>query len=120
MRILLSLAVIGCLMSACTPKLDTSDGGATGGGGGGGTGGGGGGALDGGMASCSPGAVDLGLPQGLCATIAADNLGIARHLTFSPSGDLYVAIQTSKDGATEGHITALRDANDDGVFEQQQ
>ena len=72
------------------------------------------------VAGCGAASEDLGLPEGICATVAADHLGIARHISFSPSGDLYVAVQTSRDGKVPGHALALRDADHDGVFEQQQ
>lgn len=56
----------------------------------------------------------LTLPAGFCALVAADNLGTARHAVVAPNGDLYVALQNSKDGSS---VAALRDADGDGKFE---
>lgn len=39
---------------------------------------------------CDPGNAGLTLPPGFCASIFADNLGRARHLTVAPNGDVYV------------------------------
>lgn len=89
----------------------------------GGQGGGGsvdGGTSDGGRLGCLEPTEELGLPDDMCAQVAADQLGIARHMTFSPSGDLYVAINNSRDGTIKGHITALRDADKDGRFERRE
>ncbi len=54
------------------------------------------------------------LPQGFCALVAADDLGIARHLAVAPNGDLYVALQGNGE---KGGVMALRDTNADGKFE---
>jgi glucose/arabinose dehydrogenase len=55
------------------------------------------------------------LPRGFCAVVVADNLGAARHMAITPSGDLFVAInQTPTIGAPPFGIVALRDANGDG------
>ena len=42
---------------------------------------------------CDAGNGGLTLPTGFCASVVADNLGQARHMTLSPSGDLYVMIR---------------------------
>lgn len=65
----------------------------------------------------------LTLPPGFCATIFADNLGHARHLTVSPQGVVYVNTwsglyygnDTPPDG---GFIVALQDKDGDGKAEQ--
>jgi glucose/arabinose dehydrogenase len=55
------------------------------------------------------------LPAGFCAVVVADNLGAARHMVVTPSGDLFVAInQTSPRTPPPFGIVALRDANGDG------
>ena len=57
------------------------------------------------------------LPAGFCAQVVADNLGNLRHLTVTPTGDVYVALSGQ---AAKGGILALRDANGDGKFEMQE
>ena len=60
----------------------------------------------------------LTLPPGFCATVFADNLGRARHLTVAPSGDVYVntwsSTYTELKNAPGGYLVALRDTNRDG------
>lgn len=51
------------------------------------------------------------LPAGFCATVFADDLGVARHMVISSNGDVYVALQSLHDG--DG-IVALRDTTGDG------
>jgi len=58
------------------------------------------------------------LPTGFCATILADSLGHARHVTVAGNGDVYVntwsgAYYTTKPPAA-GFLVALRDTNHDG------
>lgn len=65
---------------------------------------------------CDPGNAGLTVPTGFCASIAADNLGLARHMVVSPRGDLYVMLNEEGPG---GGVVALRDADGDGRFEQQ-
>src|SRR6266540_4407105 len=60
------------------------------------------------------------LPEGFCASVVADRVGRARQMTVTPSGDLYVAINDSMDGAQKGHVLGLRDANDDGIADEEQ
>ncbi|HUP88770.1 MAG TPA: PQQ-dependent sugar dehydrogenase, partial [Longimicrobiales bacterium] len=68
----------------------------------------------------------LTLPAGFCATILADSLGDARHVTVNTNGDVYVAIQATppspeeKKGGEEtmkppAAVIALRDTSHDGV-----
>jgi glucose/arabinose dehydrogenase len=55
---------------------------------------------------------EISLLPGFCAAVVADNVGAARHLTVTPSGDVYIALL---DTETEpGGLLALRDGNDDG------
>jgi glucose/arabinose dehydrogenase len=69
-------------------------------------------------AACDPDNGGITLLPGFCASVVADNLGAARHLAVSPRGDLYVALR--REGTPPGAVIALRDANGDGTFEQQE
>ena len=53
----------------------------------------------------------ISLLAGFCATVFADNLGIARHMVVNSNGDAYVALQSPAHG---GGIVALRDTNGKG------
>ena len=53
------------------------------------------------------------LPPGFCATLFADNVPRARHMTVAPNGDVFVATQAGGRGRALG-IVALRDTNHDG------
>jgi len=68
--------------------------------------------------ACDPDNGGITLPAGFCAAVVADNLGAARHMAVGPRGDLYV--MTRREGASPGAVIALRDADGDGRFEQQQ
>jgi glucose/arabinose dehydrogenase len=57
-------------------------------------------------APCDDNNGGIRLPAGFCATVFADNLGVARHMVVNSNGDLYVALQSLHDGAG---IVALRD-----------
>jgi glucose/arabinose dehydrogenase len=50
----------------------------------------------------------LTLPAGFSATIIAENLGAARHLTVTPQNEIYVKLQGAKDGKG---IVLLHQAN---------
>jgi glucose/arabinose dehydrogenase len=67
---------------------------------------------------CDAGNGGLTLPPGFCAAVVADHLGPARHMAVSPRGDLYVILEEDPD--RRGAVVALRDADGDGRFEQQQ
>ena len=64
----------------------------------------------------------LTLPPGFCASVFADNLGRARHLTVAPSGIVYVntwsSSYTELKNAPGGYLVALRDTNRDGKADQ--
>lgn len=64
----------------------------------------------------------LALPPGFCATIFADGLGHARHLTIAPDGTLYVNTWSGayyrSPPPTGGFIVALRDSKGDGHADQ--
>ena len=56
----------------------------------------------------------LKLPDGFSASIFADSIGRARHLTINANGDVYVSLSNVKKG---GGIVCLRDQNKDGRAE---
>jgi glucose/arabinose dehydrogenase len=70
---------------------------------------------------CDPGNGGIALPDGFCAFVAANDLGIARHMTAAPNGDLYVALMArggpGSPGTGGGGFVALRDADKNGRFE---
>jgi len=55
------------------------------------------------------------LPQGFSAVVFADKLGSGRHLAIKQNGDIYLALESLKNG---NGIVALRDDNGDGKAEQ--
>ena len=63
----------------------------------------------------APVATGLVLPAGFRATIMADDLGTARHVAVSKTGDVYVKLGALKDGKG---IVRLRDTNHDGVADE--
>jgi glucose/arabinose dehydrogenase len=60
-----------------------------------------------GSVACDSGNGGITLPAGFCATIFADQVGAARHIVVTPSGDVYTMV-------SGGAIVALRDTNGDG------
>lgn len=59
----------------------------------------------------------LVLPPGFCATLFADSIGAARHVTVSPTGDVFVAINDAAGGGRRGRraaVVGLRDRDEDG------
>ena len=60
------------------------------------------------------------LPPGFCAVVVAENVGLARHMALKPNGDLYVALNESRDGTISGGVLALRDTDGDGKADLQQ
>ena len=71
--------------------------------------------------ACDPGNGGLTLPQGFCATVFADNIGHARHLTVAANGDVYVNTSSNKSNKMTnvpgGFVVVLRDADQDGHAE---
>jgi glucose/arabinose dehydrogenase len=57
------------------------------------------------------------LPSGFCATIFADGTGEPRQIAVTPMGRVFVAVPPSSPTATDGHVLALYDADNDGVAE---
>lgn len=70
-----------------------------------------------GVPACAEDNGGITLPEGFCATVFADGLGKARHMTVTPSGDVFVAIGLDRGQTTGGSVIALRDADGDGVAE---
>ena len=68
--------------------------------------------------TCDPANAGLTLPTGFCAQVAADSVGRARHIAVAANGDVYVALDNRQQ--TRGGVLALRDADGDGRFEQQE
>lgn len=65
----------------------------------------------------------LSLPNGFRATVFADTVGQARHLTTRPNGDVYVntwrsPYDTTRRVPSGGFLVALRDTNQDGKADQ--
>jgi glucose/arabinose dehydrogenase len=73
----------------------------------------------GGSAVCDEDNGSIALPDGFCASVFADGIGAARHMAVTPSGDVFVAISDDRDG-NPGQVVALRDADGDGVAEEQE
>jgi glucose/arabinose dehydrogenase len=73
-------------------------------------------------AGCEPGNGGLTLPQRFCASVFADNLGHARHIGVSPTGEVYVNTWSSTSNkmtnAPGGFVVVLRDADRDGKAER--
>ena len=73
---------------------------------------------------CDRGDGDITLPPGFCASVFADEVGVARHMVVTPAGDVYVALEdATRSSATTTHVRgengrggliALRDTNADG------
>ncbi|HMI43458.1 MAG TPA: PQQ-dependent sugar dehydrogenase [Gemmatimonadaceae bacterium] len=73
---------------------------------------------------CDEGDGGITLPPGFCASVFADEVGVARHMVVTPTGDVYVALEdASRSSATTTHVRgengrggliALRDTNADG------
>jgi glucose/arabinose dehydrogenase len=73
---------------------------------------------------CDRGNGGISLPPGFCASVFADEVGVARHLVVTQEGDVYVALEdgnhssansTHMRGANgRGGMIALRDTNRDG------
>lgn len=52
------------------------------------------------------------LPDGFCAQLFAEDVGPARHVVVTATGDVYVA--RWREGSRTGGVLALRDTNSDG------
>ncbi len=70
--------------------------------------------------ACAPDNGGLTLPAGFCATIFADSIGHARHLTVTSDGTVYVNTWSGEYYGKDkphagGFLVALRDTTGDGV-----
>ncbi|HXZ68760.1 MAG TPA: glucose dehydrogenase, partial [Alphaproteobacteria bacterium] len=70
--------------------------------------------------ACAPDNAGLKLPDGFCATVFADKLGEARHMTVAADGTVYLNSWISPFKSTApripgGFLIALKDTNGDGV-----
>ena len=73
---------------------------------------------------CDRGDGGITLPPGFCASVFADEVGVARHLVVTPTGDVYVALEDANRSSANstrvrgangrGGMVALRDTNADG------
>jgi glucose/arabinose dehydrogenase len=73
---------------------------------------------------CDRGNGGITLPAGFCASVFADEVGVARHLVVTSNGDVYVALEDGSQSSANstkmhgdkgrGGIMALRDTNSDG------
>jgi glucose/arabinose dehydrogenase len=75
---------------------------------------------------CTTGTAELTLPAGFCATVFADSITHARHVTVASNGDVYVTLEgtqpsaekqmsgADKGGPPPASFVALRDTNHDG------
>jgi glucose/arabinose dehydrogenase len=73
---------------------------------------------------CDRGDGGITLPPGFCASVFADEVGVARHLVVTPAGDVYVALENANSSSANstrvrgangrGGMVALRDTNADG------
>ena len=77
--------------------------------------------------ACDPDNGGLTLPQGFCARVIADVAGPARHVAVAPNGDIYTVLAVAggplappPSGPPTPAIVALRDADRDGRYEQQE
>ena len=73
---------------------------------------------------CDDGNGGITLPEGFCAAVFADEIGVARHLAVGPNRTVYVALEpgTNTSAGTSkrrepGGIAVLRDADGDGRAE---
>jgi glucose/arabinose dehydrogenase len=60
--------------------------------------------------------VTLTLPERFSATVFAEGLGKARHISVTPTGYVYVKLNSDKKGNT---IVRLKDTNGDGIADQE-
>ena len=74
--------------------------------------------------ACDPDNGGLTLPAGFCAKVVATDLGAARNLVVTPSGDVYVSIRSGARAPGQppqpGFLMALRDTNGDGTLDQKE
>jgi glucose/arabinose dehydrogenase len=66
---------------------------------------------------CTPGNGGISLPEGFCAQVVADNLGLVRHIVVRSNGDVYARLVRPEKG---GAILALRDTDGDGSLDTEE
>jgi glucose/arabinose dehydrogenase len=76
---------------------------------------------------CDPDNGGLRVPDGFCAKVVADVAAPARHVAVGPSGDIYTVLAVAggplappPSGPPTPAVIALRDADRDGKYEQQE
>ena len=78
-----------------------------------------------GTVECDPDNAGITLPRGFCAVVVADLRGEdgqplpARHMAVTPSGDIFVAINSPRNNQPRFGIIGLRDRNGDGRADEQ-
>ena len=73
---------------------------------------------------CSPDNGGITLPPGFCAAVVADLVvdgrpAAARHMAVTPTGDIFVAINSPRNRQPSTGIIGLRDNNDDGRADEE-
>ncbi|HLA14520.1 MAG TPA: hypothetical protein VJZ25_05800, partial [Gemmatimonadaceae bacterium] len=73
---------------------------------------------------CDPDNAGISLPPGFCAVVVADLVidgrpALARHLAVTPSGDVFVAINSPRNRNPSFGIIGLRDTDGDGRADEQ-
>src|SRR5258705_11658396 len=63
---------------------------------------------------CSAGNGGITLPDGFCASVFADSIGVARHLAVGPDGTVYVALENAT-GSSAGTTKASGEAAQGGL-----
>ena len=77
-----------------------------------------------GRVRCAPDNGGITLPPGFCAAVVADLVvdgrpAAARHMAVTPTGDLYVAINSPRNQQPSTGIIALRDRDGDGAADEE-
>jgi glucose/arabinose dehydrogenase len=73
-----------------------------------------------GKLKCDPDNGGITLPPGFCAIVVADLVdSLARHIAVTPSGDVFVAINSPRNRQPAFGIVGLRDRNGDGRADEQ-
>ena len=58
---------------------------------------------------CDEGNTAITLPPGFCASVFADEIGVARHFVVTSTGDVYVALEgAERSSARSTHLDAGR------------
>lgn len=71
----------------------------------------------GGLTACAADNGGITLPPGFCASVFADQIGRARHMAVTSTGDVFVAIAPPPKKEIPARVVALRDADGDGKAE---